>query len=160
MQAWTPPRIDPQVIDYLREQLAKREAHNRLSPDQLENMYLLGLSWLRSEMFDPANDMFVALRVYRPMDFRFLLGHAIALKMLKRYEEALGVFGAAAMVDPDKPEPLMHAGECLLALGHASEAIGVMQRVLVLAAKSPDEYKKFAERAEGWLALAQEHEPG
>ncbi|MDO8300184.1 tetratricopeptide repeat protein [Lacisediminimonas sp.] len=160
MQAWTPPRVEPQVIEYLREQLAAREAHHRLSPEQLENMYLLGLSWLRNEMIDRAHDMFIALRVYRPMDFRFLLGHAITLKMQKRYEDALGVFGAASMVEPDKPEPLMHAGECLLAIGHAKEAIGVMQRVLVLAANKPDEYKKFAERAEGWLALAQDHDPG
>lgn len=155
MSSWTVPALSAPALEAMREVFGQMASAKRFSDEEKDGIYSQCLAYYKQGLLDKAHNFLILLRVYAPMEYRFTLLQAMCFKQQKEFDEALAQLRMAAMVEPDNPEPCLHAAECLMAQGHAQEAEQVLQQVLQLG-QGQEKYKRLVERAEGWLALAQQ----
>jgi type III secretion system low calcium response chaperone LcrH/SycD len=101
-----------------------------LTPRHLECMYGVAHDLYGQGRYEQAAAMFGTLMRHDHTDRRFVLGHAACLQMQGQHAAAVTNYALAAAMDLDDPVATFHACECLLALGHRTEAIEGLQSVL------------------------------
>lgn len=154
MSRWNVPRLSSAALEAMRQLFGDMGLTQRMSEEDKGGLYDQCLIFYKLAQYDKAQILLMLLRIYAPMDYRYMVLHGLCFKQLKAFDDALGQFRLAAMVEPENAEPCLHAAECLMAIGEAQEAGEVLQEVLRLSAGNP-KYQRLADRAEGWLALAQ-----
>ena len=153
MQTWTVTRLSARGLEIVRDTFASLEMCRRFKQEEQESLYALGNFLMKQGMHDKAQTVFFVLRAYHPVEYRYVLAHALCLKQRTLFEDALEELRVAAMLEPDSPEPLMHAAECLIASDRADEGIGLLPQVIALS-EGKEKFRAIGERAEGWLALS------
>jgi type III secretion system low calcium response chaperone LcrH/SycD len=116
-----------------------------------EALYALGYNLYGQARYDEAQKVFQYLVMHHQFDTRYIVALGAALQMLKRHDEAITTFGAAALLDLDDPVPVLHSCECLLALGRTDEAVDGLESVL--ADCPPGRNDSVRAKAMGLLSL-------
>lgn len=114
-------------------------------------------------LFYDRDDYETALRLYglllmaNPYDRRFAIGMGMCKQMLKQYEDAIGYYANALVMDFDDPLPSFHTAECLLQKGMRNEALQALE-LSISRAKAP-EHKALLQKATDLqrLLLASSH---
>jgi type III secretion system low calcium response chaperone LcrH/SycD len=117
-----------------------------------EALYTYAYNCYTQAKYDDGLRAFGLLMAYNHLDRRFYSGFAACLHMQKRYEEALKYYGAASLLDPDDPAPVLHMAECWLALSRIEECRTALLR-LRECIKGMDRHAALDRRIGGILAL-------
>lgn len=117
-----------------------------------ESLYALAHHLYRQGRYVQALSPFACLVTLNPYDVRFHQGLGACKQMLRRHEEALRHYGVASMLDLTDPAPLLHAAECLLALGRRADARQRLELALGQLKAYP-RHAACAPRVRGLLAL-------
>lgn len=72
--------------------------------------------------YEEARGIFEGLVMASSLEPRFWFGLASSYQMERKFEKALKVWAAAALVDPTSPYPHLHAAECFIHSDNPQEA--------------------------------------
>lgn len=123
-----------------------------VSPQQIEQRYRYAYHLYAAEEYARAYPLLEALILLRPGDPRFSLAAAACCQQLGRYQAAVVFYGAVASHPGSDLMCMVHAAECLLALGQKPAATECLQ--LALMHSEGDAAAQAArERAQSMLAL-------
>lgn len=122
MQAQATPHAQAvdDAIAQLRRDLAALPSSRRLTDDDVNAVYALAYRDFNQARFDRALERFRLLLVYRPLETVYMLGAALCLQRLGRYELAAAVFDALRYLEPQAPGHALALAECQL-LAHERE---------------------------------------
>lgn len=112
---------------------------------EMEPLYALGHNLYNQARWTEALKVFSFLSYHNHFEQRFHVARGACQQMLKQYEEALGAYGAAYVLDASDPSVSLHIAECLIALGKKEEARGALENVAELTATDPS-FKQIAQR--------------
>ena len=124
----------------------------RLSDANTEFMYAFAYQLVTQGHFDKADRYFSILTLYRPTTVKFLAGAALCHKMLKRHQAAVNVYSFMASIEPQEPEHLLCAAECLLQQGKTQQASETVALVVRFCQENPG-HEQTALRAKAIAAL-------
>ncbi len=108
-----------------------------ITPEQYEVLYTLAYDNHMAGQYRQAAQMFSLLFSLNPYDRRYAKGMASSLQREGHYEQALACWGAVVLLDLDDSVPVLHACECLIALGRLDEAMDSLEPVLAPGAQEP-----------------------
>lgn len=129
-----PDMTRPQATDPLPTELLAEQIGNLLlsggvlgdvydySPQDYEVLYALGHSLYSQRRYGDAVKAFGFLVAHNHLERRYLSAFASSLQMVKNYEEALGYYSMASVMDLSDPLPTFHSAECLVALNRLQQA--------------------------------------
>jgi type III secretion system low calcium response chaperone LcrH/SycD len=87
-----------------------------------ETLYAMAHDTYARGNYERARQLFAQLALYDHGDPRYMKGLAATTQMLGNYEQALRMYAVVAAMDATDPGPVMHAGDCLKAMGRRAEA--------------------------------------
>ena len=105
----------------LRTRFAAVAQREMLGAAAAEALYALAYQQVGQGQFEQAADLLLVLTALRPLDARFWLGLGVCAQQGKRYTEAIGHYGTAALLDPD-PAIGLKMVECELLAGLGEQA--------------------------------------
>lgn len=111
----------------------------------LEALYAAAWLFYDRDEYDTALRLYGLLLMANPYDRRFAIGMGMCKQMLKQYEDAIGYYANALVLDFDDPLPSFHTAECLLQKGMRNEALQALQ-LSISRAKAP-EHKALLQKA-------------
>jgi hypothetical protein len=80
MTTWTVPSLSATALEAMRQVFGQLESSTRLSEEQKQEIYSHCLSYYKQAQLDKAQTLLALLRIYAPMDYRFILLHGLCLK--------------------------------------------------------------------------------
>jgi type III secretion system low calcium response chaperone LcrH/SycD len=92
----------------------------------MEATYALGCFFYGRDEYDTALRIYGLLLMGNPYDRRFAIGMGMCKQMLKQYDDAIGYYANALVMDFDDPLPSLHTAECLAQKGLRAEALEVL----------------------------------
>lgn len=95
-----------------------------------EAMYAVAHGMYSQERYADAKKMFSFLVACNPFDRRFHQALASTMQMNGEFEEAIGYYSMASVMDMADPLPTFHTAECLAALGRLPEAREALEIVI------------------------------
>jgi type III secretion system low calcium response chaperone LcrH/SycD len=95
-----------------------------------EAMYAVAHGMYAQERYADAQKMFSFLVACNPFDRRFHQALASTMQMNGQFEEAIGYYSMASVMDMADPVPTFHTAECLAALGRLPEAREALEIVI------------------------------
>lgn len=102
----------------------------------LEAVYVAACLFYDRDEYDTALQLYGVLLMGNPYDRRFAIGMAMCKQMLKQYEDAIGYYANALLMDFDDPLPSFHIAECMLQKGMRNEALQTLE-LCISRAKAP-----------------------
>lgn len=120
-----------------------------------EAVYALGHSFYAQARYLDALKAFAFLVMNNAYEKRFVNAYASSLQMLGRYDDAIGFYSLASVMDIADPKPTFHTAECLLAQGRIEEASEALN-IVVKQCKAPT-LDALKARAEALLNLLTSH---
>lgn len=120
----------PTLGEILREQFAAMPTAGTLGHEAAEYAYSLAYGMLQQQRYALACDYFFALVSYCPLESKFLLGYGLALKYLRRLDEAICAFSLLETLHPGNPEVTLQVAECQVFNGQTEEAAETLQLVI------------------------------
>jgi type III secretion system low calcium response chaperone LcrH/SycD len=120
-----------------------------------EAVYALGHSFYAQARYLDALKAFAFLVMNNPYEKRFVNAYASSLQMLERYDDAIGFYSLASVMDIADPKPTFHTAECLLAKGRIEEATDALN-IVIKQCKDPA-LDALKARAEALLGLLTSH---
>lgn len=142
------------TLAQLRDKLQALPTLRRLGDDDAEAVYAVGYREFGQGRYEQALRHFQLLLVYRPTHTVYLLGAALCLQRLRRFELAIVAFTALRFLEPAQPGHLLAAAECHLLCGERGEA-GKALRQLVAWCREHGGHAAVLARAEALLTLMQ-----
>lgn len=103
----------------------------------LEALYAAAYLFYERDDYDTSLRLFGLLLMGNPYDRRFAIGMGMCKQMLKQYEDAIGYYASALIMDFDDPLPSFHTAECLVQIGKRAEALHMLELCL-RRAKAPE----------------------
>ena len=91
------------------------------SSDDPEVLHARAYNLYLARKYDEATEIFRTLIAMHPFETRYLFGMAASLQAVKRYDEALKMWGLYTLMDGTDPLPHLHASECYAASGKREE---------------------------------------
>lgn len=125
-----------------------------LEPKHYEALYAIGHNHYELGQYEKAIEMFQFLVLMNPWDRRFPMALGSAYQMTGQFKKAMGNYTMAVSLNMMDPIPMFHTAECMIALGHYSEAVDALGFV-IRNCKSADQ-EAYKQRAQGLLPLVQE----
>lgn len=92
----------------------------------LEALYIAASQAFDRGAYEQALPVFGLLAGTDPWDFRYQHAVATCLQRLGRYKEAAALYVQLQILEPETPEALFRAAECILATGDTAAAIGLL----------------------------------
>lgn len=117
-----------------------------VSDDMLEGVYAYAHRFYTDGRLDEAETFFRFLYLYDFYNGDYALGLAAVLQMKKQYAKAIDMYALAYALLKRDERPMLHVGQCHLALGKLAMARGCFETVL-LRSTNPD----LAARAKVYL---------
>jgi type III secretion system low calcium response chaperone LcrH/SycD len=102
----------------------------RLSDADTEGIYSIAYREFGQGHYEDALRYFKLLVVYRPTDRVYLLGCALCLRRLRRYELAIAAYGTLRSLEPDDPAHPLAQAECLLLCYRRDQARDLLVQVV------------------------------
>lgn len=128
---------DSHVLKLMREEgLTLAEAID-MPKEQLEAVYALGHQQLVAGDSKKAQDTFMQLIQFDPMDERYIYCFGVACQMNGKYAEAAKVFVQFLARDATNPEGYLRLGECFMHSGELENAREVFDLAGALAEGKP-----------------------
>jgi predicted Zn-dependent protease len=112
--------------------------------DNLEALYIAASQAFDRGQYQDALEAFGLLVATDPLDCRFHHAVGASLQRLGRYKEAAAVYVQLQILEPESPEGLFRAAECVLAIGDNAAAIDMLD---ALAVDYPGDITGWAARA-------------
>ena len=111
----------------------------------LEALYAAAWLFYDRDDYDTALRLYGLLLMANPYDRRFAIGMGMCKQMLKQYDDAIGYYANALVLDFDDPLPSFHTAECLVQKGLRNEALQALE-LCISRAKAP-EHKALLQKA-------------
>lgn len=111
-----------EAVARLRSDLAALPSCSRLTDADANAIYALAYRDFGLARHDRALERFQLLLVYRPASTVYMLGCALCLQRLRRYELAAAAFGALRYLEPGVPGHTLALAECQLLSQERDEA--------------------------------------
>lgn len=111
------------------------------SKDAEKALYAIAFDNYNNGHYDQSLQLFKLLTWQNKQHRDGWMGFAASSQMLKQYEQAIGAFGYAAILDPLDPYAHFHAAECYFAINNIEKALQALESAL---AHSKDQ--KFSEQ--------------
>jgi type III secretion system low calcium response chaperone LcrH/SycD len=108
-----------------------------VSDDMLEGVYAYAHRFYTDGRLDEAETFFRFLYLYDFYNGDYALGLAAVLQMKKQYAKAIDMYALAYALLKRDERPMLHVGQCHLALGKLAMARGCFETVL-LRSTNPD----------------------
>jgi type III secretion system low calcium response chaperone LcrH/SycD len=108
-----------------------------VSDDMLEGVYAYAHRFYTDGRLDEAETFFRFLYLYDFYNGDYALGLAAVLQMKKQYAKAIDMYALAYALLKRDERPMLHVGQCHLALGKLAMARGCFETV-VLRSSDPD----------------------
>ena len=108
-----------------------------VSDDMLEGVYAYAHRFYTDGRLDEAETFFRFLYLYDFYNGDYALGLAAVLQMKKQYAKAIDMYALAYALLKRDERPMLHVGQCHLALGKLAMARGCFETV-VLRSTDPD----------------------
>jgi len=93
----------------------------------LEALYAAAWLFYDRDEYLTALQLYGLLLMASPYDRRFAIGMGMCKQMLKSYDDAIGYYANALVLDFDDPLPSFHTAECLLQKGLRGEALQALE---------------------------------
>lgn len=147
------------ALTELERQLAALPGAGRLGAADTEAVYALAYREYGQARYEQALRYFQLLLVYRTTNKVYLLGAALCLQRLRRYELAVAAFDLLRMLEPEKPGHTLALAECQLLCHLHGEARDTLAQVSDFCRRNTGHDKVLA-RAQAMLELMRPpHEP-
>jgi Flp pilus assembly protein TadD len=101
----------------------------RLSDGQANTIYAAAYQLSEQGRHDQAVSLFALLALYRPKEPKYALATAISFRRMRRYEEAIVLFGQTMALQPHNWGPAFQMVECMMLLGRRAEALNVLATI-------------------------------
>lgn len=137
--------------DFL-EKINALPSRSRLSDADTKVLYAYAYELLQQGNFEKADGYFSLLTIYRPTEVRFLAGQGLVHKMLKRYDEAITVYGFITLLEPAQPLHHLCIVECQLLQGKMQDAFDTLETVMQLCDQG-EGHEKTRARAQAIASL-------
>jgi type III secretion system low calcium response chaperone LcrH/SycD len=118
-----------------------------LSGKKAELIYAEAYNKYKTGKYVEARDIFVALVMLDPYDFKYMFGMASSLHMMKEYDRASNIYLQSTALDPENPTPYFHASDCFFNLNLEVPAIMTLLRCVELCGNHP-QFAAMKDRAE------------
>lgn len=127
----------------MNKPIEEETAKNGLSDEAGQALYAIAYNAYQSGNYQDSTAFFRLLAFQNNDNKSAWMGLGASLQMLKKYEEAIGAYGFAAVLDPDDPYVHLHAAECFHALNDKEKALLALNSALASSPK--EELKKQLE---------------
>lgn len=111
----------------LAQQLDALPSASRLTAEQLEVVYALAYSHVAQHQYEQALPIFSFLCLYGPTRKHYLVGLALCLQMVRRYEDALDIYALILTLYPQHYDAALRTAECQLALEQIDAACTTLE---------------------------------
>jgi len=136
----------------LRNVARARASHSCFTEAELDALFDVGARHFAQGDWEDALGMFGLVSMFRPVEPSCLCAQAKCMKMMKDFNGASDLFMLAWKLDPDAPEPAMHAVECLLHAHKKSCAIALLE-TLMSSHQLPWADPDLQRKAEAWMSF-------
>jgi type III secretion system low calcium response chaperone LcrH/SycD len=145
------------LLSELKQQLESLPHLQRLTPADAETVYSLAYREYTQARYEQALRYFQLLLVYRPTHKVYLLGAALCLQRLRRYELAMAAYIALRFLDPDEPGHTLALAECQLLCHDHAQARDTFALVIDFC-RGHAGHDSVCDRAQAMLQLMRPHE--
>jgi type III secretion system low calcium response chaperone LcrH/SycD len=147
------------ALAQLQRELESLPQSRCLTDADAEAVYSLAYREFGQARYEEALRYFQLLLIYRPTAKTYLLGAALCLQRLRRYEPAILVFSALGVVDAAEPSHTLAVAECQL-LCHKREEARQTLGLVIDFCRASAAHEKVLARAQAMLELMRsQHEP-
>ena len=154
---------DPEKIEALVGELADALLNQYLTIGDLhglkradyEAVYNLGYNQYNQGKYQEAARSFIFLTFHNHLEPRYHKALGATLQMLGQYERAIASQATALMLNAVDPEPMLRMGECLIAMGNATDAIEMLEATRQLCAET-GKHQAIGTRAQALLEILSE----
>ena len=107
-------------------------------PAAVEEIYECAYHLYTAGKYAESEKVFRILTSMDSFNINYWIGLGASLQLQSKHQQAVDVFGAAALIDADEinPFPHLHAAECLHLLGKDSLAITALDSAILIASKT------------------------
>lgn len=151
-------RLAALVMD-LKRKLEALPHTRKLTDADVEAIYTLAYREFSQARYEEALHHFQLLLVYRPTHKVYLLGAALCLQRLRRYELAMAAYVALRYLDPQQPRHTLALAECQLLAHEHGAARDTLERAIEFCNDNAG-HDTVRDRARAMLELMNpRHEP-
>ncbi len=104
------------ILERLTTELRNLPSSQRFTNDELEYIYTIGHAYYQQSQFEKARDFFSFLRIYSPVNLRYLKALAAAQQMCGQLQDAIDTYSFLIVLDENDPEIIERRNNCKLAL--------------------------------------------
>jgi len=158
MQMQTAPTADAvtTVLAQVCRELESLPSARRLTDADTGAVYSLAYREYGQGRYEEALRYFQLLLVYRPTSPVYMLGGALCLQRLRRYELACSAFAALCCLEPEVPGHTLALAECQLLCNQHAQARDALQMVVYHCDTHPG-HDRVRARAHAMLELMRPH---
>ncbi len=113
------------------------QSHLKVSDQELDRLYHEGYVDYKEDRTEKAQEIFHLLTLLNPFAVKHWLALGATEMTLEKWEEALKRLAVASLLEPEDPQPHLHAYYCYQALEDAGEAKVALEKASELAVKWP-----------------------
>lgn len=147
------------LLSQLRQQLESLPSAGKLAGTDAGALYALAYNEFGQGRYDKALAYFKLLLIYRPTNTVYLLGAALCLQRLRRYEMAAAAFVALGYLEPGAPQHALALAECHLLCQERAQARDTLLMTIGYCDQNPG-HDTVRARAQAMLELMKgQHEP-
>lgn len=151
--------LDSSVVRYLADQILNHGATlgnlKGISDNELEAVYSVAFGFYRSGKVEDAESLFRFLCLFAHLEQKYWIGLGATCQVAGKYEEALGAYGYACLLDVGDPRPALYAANCHVAMGNVVAARDALHAAIEFSGSSLGN-APYRERAEALLLLIQD----
>lgn len=132
----------------------------KLTDADAEATYSVAYNQYARGDYEAAFELFRMLAAFRPANKTYMLGAALCMHRLHRYDGAIACYSALSVMDPADPAHMLATAECQLLAQHRAEAQETLQLVIEQCDESKG-HETVRARAQAMLELlrSNHHEP-
>lgn len=104
------------MLEQLTTQIRNLPSSQRFTNDELEYIYTIGHAYYKQSQFEKARDFFSFLRIYSPVNLRYLKALAAAQQMCGQLQDAIDTYSFLIVLNGNDPEIIERHNSCKHAL--------------------------------------------
>lgn len=128
-----------------------------LDETHYETIYAAGHAQYTAGRYEQAEQVFKFLTIHNPYDRRFPLALGSVKQVKGEYDQAIGYYSMAMVLDMMDPVAVFHTAECMTALGRADDAVEALG--FVIRNSDKPEHRAYKERSEAMIKILKQGGP-
>jgi type III secretion system low calcium response chaperone LcrH/SycD len=118
--------------------------------DVMRAKYEIAYDYYQKKEYEQAISAFSYLTNLNPYIHKYWQALAAAQVRCKFWLDAINSYNAAALIEPNDPNPQLYSGHCFLELNQINEAIEAFKATIRIASRN-HLYREIEEKAQEWL---------